>query len=138
MKTYEAVLRGFPVGAITEAAHRFTAGLVEGQNRSFAPSTAEFMVQVRKIDEIQALQRDRPKMPQISAQPYHSTGRAPFEIEAEKLRQKYANREILKVGVSYDQWRSMRHELPHGHTWIGALNGTIFGPEIIIAAEAAE
>jgi len=138
MKTYEAVLRGFPVAAITEAAHRFTAGLVEGQNRSFAPSTAEFMVQVRKIDEVFAIKRSRQNAPQITAPVYRGNGKAPFEIEAEKLRQKYANREILKVGVSYDQWRSMRHELPHGHTWIGALNGTIFGPEIIIAAEAAE
>lgn len=38
--------------AIVEAAQRFTGGLVDGQNKTFAPSVAEFATEARRINEL--------------------------------------------------------------------------------------
>lgn len=52
MGTYEAVLRDVSGQAVIEAAQRFTAGLVPGQNTTFAPSIAEFATEARRIDGV--------------------------------------------------------------------------------------
>lgn len=52
MQTYEAVLSGVTARAVIEAAQRFTSGEVRGQNRTFAPSVAEFVQEARRIAEI--------------------------------------------------------------------------------------
>jgi hypothetical protein len=49
MQTYEAVLADVAPQAVIEAAQRFTTGAVDGQNRTFAPSVAEFVHEARRI-----------------------------------------------------------------------------------------
>lgn len=64
----------------------------------------------------------------------------PFEIRAEKMRQKYASRTVLTEGISHEAWLSKARtgEFPKGHTWCGALDGTVFGPPGGANQETAE
>lgn len=132
--TYDQALSGVSDQAIKATALRFIAGEISGQSKTFAPSIAEFTQEAKRIADLQSYQ-SRPKL----TAPYRPRSHlAPYEIKAEQLRQKYADREILHTDVSYDQWRAMRDKLPFGHTWIGALGGTIFGPKPEERKEAAE
>jgi hypothetical protein len=92
--------------------------MVKGQSDTFAPSIAKFCTEARRVAELLQY-RD----------PYRSGRLAPFQILAEQMRQKYAGRPVLAEGLSHDQWLARRREFPLGHTWIAALNGTVFGPE---------
>src|SRR6185312_9280923 len=124
---YDEDTTGIPDEAIIEAAARFRRGMVKGQSDTFAPSIAKFCTEARRVAELLQY-RDRPALPAASVVPYRSGRLAPFQILAEQMRQKYAGRPILAVGLSHDQWLARRREFPLGHTWIAALNGTVFGP----------
>ena len=52
LRTFEAVLKDIPAQAVIEAAERFTSGLVPNQNKTFAPSVAEFATEARRIAEL--------------------------------------------------------------------------------------
>lgn len=62
MATYEAALRDVTSQAVIEAAQRFTCGDVAGQNRTFAPSIAEFVQEARRIADLIPY-RNRPRLP---------------------------------------------------------------------------
>lgn len=134
MRVLEDRLAGIPAKAIITTCKRFEDGEVEGQSKRTPPTVPEFVQEARRIADLQSY-RDRPRLPALYRPRSHL---APFEIKAEQLRQKYADREILHTDISYDQWRAMRDKLPIGHTWIGALGGTIFGPKSDQQQEAAE
>lgn len=60
--TFEKVLDGVGDEAIVETARRFSAGLIEKQNREFAPSSADFAFEARKIEEFLSF-RNRARLP---------------------------------------------------------------------------
>jgi hypothetical protein len=60
--TYDEDTTGIRDDAIIEAAQRFRRGDVSGQNRTFAPSIAEFCSEARRIAEMIPY-RDRPALP---------------------------------------------------------------------------
>lgn len=124
MGTYEAVLRDVTSQAVIEAAQRFTAGDVAGQNRTFAPSVAEFTQEARRVAEIKAAIA----RPRIAFVPKQSE-LAPFLVSQEKARAKYAGWTVFKDDVGYDQFRAMSRarEIPVGATWVAAL-GTVYVP----------
>lgn len=104
-------------------------GQVEGQSKTFCPSVAEFVSETDRIRDNRRRSEERRALPAIT---YHRDPRGlrPFEINSERLRQKYAGRPILAEGLSHDQWltKARAGEFPAGHTWIAALNGTVFVP----------
>jgi hypothetical protein len=104
-------------------------GRVEGQSKTFCPSVAEFITETDRIRDDRRRSEERRSWPAVT---YHRDPRGlrPFEINAEKLRQKYAGRPILAEGLSHDAWmaRTRAGDFPAGQTWIAALNGTVFGP----------
>lgn len=73
----ERAVSNLPSEAIAEAAQRFTAGLVSGQHKTFAPSVAEFASEARRIAELMPY-RNRPQLP--APRYYRPRGPAPFEI----------------------------------------------------------
>jgi len=130
MQTYEAVLADVAPQAVIEAAHRFTTGAVEGQNRTFAPSVAEFVHEARRIAGVlphrgkkalpapsRVLRREpRPderarmclKLPLLQAA--IRNGRADLLAEAERngLEQLVALAERWQVPVSDTIWSQVR------------------------------
>jgi hypothetical protein len=66
LRTYEAVLRDVTPAAVIEAAQRFTGGDVPGQSKTFAPSTAEFTQEAKRIASLLPY-RNRPALPAPSA-----------------------------------------------------------------------
>lgn len=128
--TYDEDTTGIPDEAIIETASRFRKCMVKGQSDTFAPSIAKFCAEARHVAELLQY-RDRPALPAPVQMPTYYPGKlAPFQIRAQQLRQKYAGRPILAEGLSHDQWltKARAGEFPAGHTWIAALNGTVFGP----------
>lgn len=45
-------MKDIPAQAVIEAAERFTSGLVPNQNKTFAPSVAEFATEARRIADL--------------------------------------------------------------------------------------
>lgn len=104
-------------------------GRVEGQSKTFCPSVAEFMTEVDSLLDYRRRSEARCSLPAVTYR-RDPRGLRPFEVNAERPRQKYAGRPILAEGLSHDAWmqKARAGEFPPGHTWIGALNGTVFGP----------
>jgi len=75
LKTYSKQLEGVSDAAIIETAERFTGGLVEGQNRTFAPSIAEFATEARRMHELLPY-RGRAALPPPKWEPYREPPRA--------------------------------------------------------------
>lgn len=75
LRTFEAVLRDVSPQAVIEASERFTAGKVEGQNPTFAPSTAEFAREARRIADLIPYRN----MPRLPARKDHSWSPQPKE-----------------------------------------------------------
>lgn len=124
MATYERALNSVSSQAIIDAAQRFTSGDVPGQNRSFAPSVAEFVQQARKQDEYLAA-KDRPRVAYS-----HVVEHMPFMLRIEKKRAEYADRHILYTDINFDQWKRLSQggQIPVGGVWVSSL-GTIYGPK---------
>lgn len=134
MKTYSAVLRDTSSQAIIEAAQRFVTGEVQDQSRTFAPSIAEFCVEVRSRQEFIDV-RNRPRL----APPVYRKGPlAPFEIKRQKALNEYADRAVLLEDINFDQWRRLSAEkaVPAGAIWVAAL-GIVYGPKSTKQAKAA-
>lgn len=130
MQTYEAVLADVTPQAVIEAAQRFTTGAVHGQNRTFAPSVAEFVHEARRIASVlphrgkkalpapSRLLRGEPgpderarmclKLPLLQAA--IRNGRADLLAEAERngLAQLVALAERWQVPVSEKIWSQVR------------------------------
>lgn len=139
--TYDEDTTGIPDAAVIEAAQRFRRCEVKGQNVDFAPSIAKFCGEARRIAEVMHY-RNRPALPVPVSMPTYYPGKlAPFQVRAQQLREKYADRPVLAEGLSHDQWltKARAGEFPPGHTWIGGLNGTVFGsvPQHIEQEDAA-
>lgn len=129
LRTYQALLRDCDSSVIAEAAERFMRGRVDGQSKTFCPSVAEFVTETDRIRDERRRSQERRSFPAVTYR-RDPRGLRPFEVNAEKLRQKYASRPILAEGLSHDAWmqKARAGEFPEGHTWIAALNGTVFGP----------
>lgn len=134
MGLFEAVLRGVSSQAVIDAAQRFASGLVEAQSMSFAPSTAEFATEARKLDAI-AMRAARLGRRQVE---YVSDGRAPFERALERAKRQNEHRPILHENASYEQFQALSKsgQLPPGASWVAAL-ATIYGPANAAKSEAA-
>ncbi len=126
LRTFEGVLRGSSSEAVSEAAQRFTSGLVKDQSLKFAPSVAEFAAEVRSVEETHRL-RDRPRLP---APTYQRGTLRPFEVAQAKAKRAHEHLPVLIENVSYDEWRRLSAErrVPTGAVWVAAL-ATVYGPE---------
>lgn len=67
--TYDEDTIGIEDQAIVEAAIRFRRGLVEGQNKTFAPSIAEFITEARRIADLLPY-RGRASLPPPPREPF--------------------------------------------------------------------
>lgn len=125
METYRAVLDGVSFRSIIETASRFTSGDVKNQNRTFAPSIAEFVQEARRIETMYSA-IDRPR--EYKAIPVFT--RNPLTVRLERLRSDNAHREILFEDINFDKWRRLSAErmVPVGASWVAAL-GTVYGPD---------
>lgn len=135
LQTLGALLAGLSNEAIIEAARRFASGDVTDQSMRFAPSSAEFIDEVRRRQEFIGV-RNRPRLP---APPTYRKGPlAPFEIKRQKALNEYADRTVLFEDISYDQWRRLSAEkaVPAGAIWVASL-GIIYGPKPVSQAKAA-
>lgn len=133
METYDLALRGLSDLAIIEAAQRFILGVVEGQSIDYAPAVPRFVQEARQRQEY----IDIKARPRIAAPVYrHHTG-APFYVRQEKTRTKYSECQVLAENLNLDEYRRRVKEFPAGHAWIGALNGTVFGPPAMELAKRA-
>lgn len=130
--TFERETARYSDAAISEAARRFTRGDVPGVSKTFSPSVAEFVDEVRKCHSPSerfgitpsAHAQSFPALP-----PPHK--RPPFMRLAEKARAEHAHLPVLFEDINFDQWRrlSAAREVPVGAVWVACL-GTVFGPEI--------
>lgn len=126
LRTFDAVLDGIPGTVINEVAKRFTAGDVEGQNRTFAPTVAEFTQEARRLTDLRSY-RNR-NLPAIA---HHRSEIAPFMVRTEKARTRFAGWSVFKEDVGYDEARNLSKagQLPVGAVWSGCL-ATIFLPPV--------
>lgn len=131
--TYEEDLTGVSDLAIVETAARYRRNEIPEQNRTFAPSVAEFVTSARNQHGIiEARQRPRLPPPPIRRGPL-----APFEVAKQQTLAKYAGRPVLVPDATLDQFRRMSRagELPEGATWVAIIG--IVGPEPKNARAAA-
>lgn len=112
--------------AVTGACRRFSDGMVPGQSLDFAPSTARFMEEVRRLDEIEQAKRK----PRIGHDRGYRPGRlAPFEIAIEKAaaEMEAQGRTLLDDNATLDEFKAKARSgvIPFGSTW---RLGKIYGP----------
>lgn len=129
MRTYEAVLRGVSSRAVVEAAARFVSGLVASQSVTFAPSVAEFAQEARRLDEWYARQEASAARTALPAVRYISDGRAPFDVEQQRLKREHEHRPVIQQHATFEQFQALSKagQLPPGASWVAAL-ATIYGP----------
>lgn len=120
---YSAV-KMYPLTAIEEAASRFRSGMVERSNHTFAPTSAEFAIEVRKVADAQEA-RARPRLARGPTFKSYN-----FLDKQEGLRRQYGHRPVIKENATIDEWHRMSRarEVPVGAIWVASL-GTIYGPE---------
>lgn len=125
LASYEEVLRGVPDPVIAETARRFKAGEVEGQSLDFAPTSARFAAEARRLAELRSW-TSRPRLP---APDFHRSTIPPFIANREKAREKFVNWDVLEKDVPLERFKllSQLKQLPVGATWVAAL-ATIFVP----------
>lgn len=131
LASFEEVLRGVPDQIIVETASRFKAGHVEGQSLDFAPTSARFATEARRLAE---MRRDiaRPRLP---APDYHRSTIPPFIVNREKARAEYADWDEWETGITHSEFlsRVAQRRVPPGlcgkdWKYVARLNGTIFVP----------
>lgn len=127
MSAYELAVSGLSSQAVTEAAQRFIAGVVEGQSMDFAPSPPRFVHEARRRQEFIDM-KATPRLP--APTPYLPGPLAPFQIRRERKRMENAHLPVLFEDISYDEFRALSkaRQIPVGAKWIAAL-ATVFGPE---------
>jgi hypothetical protein len=127
-------LQGLSATAVIEAAHRFIAGDVQGQSKTFAPSVAEFVTEARQRQEYIDL-KAKPRLPAPNF--YHHTG-SPFYVRQERVRTKYRECAVLAESIGLDDYRRRctANEFPDGHAWIAAV-ATVYGPPAMEIAKRA-
>lgn len=125
MKTYEAVLQGASQQSIIEAAERFTKGQVKGQNKTFAPSVAEFFDEVCSRQELIDI-KARPRLP---APQYFPGPLAPFQVRQQKRLAENSHLPVMSENATLDEWRRMSaaRQIPVGAKFVASL-GIIYGP----------
>lgn len=132
-QNYEALLGsldrlcdGLSDQAIIEAAERFASGDVQEQSKKFAPSSAEFIEEVRRRQDYLSIKA----RPRIAAPTYTRGPMAPFEIKRQKALNEHAHRPVLLESVGYDDWRRLSgmKQVPTGAIWVASL-GIVYGPE---------
>lgn len=128
-------VRGMLPEAVREAASRFRAGMVEGQNARFAPSEAEFVQEARRLHEIRSY---RPRLASPVSRPNYGT-LAPFQMHQQKALAENADRPVIKEDATYDEFKAMSKagSLPAGSSWVACL-AIIYGPKPKQHRQAAE
>lgn len=104
---------------------RFISGDVQGQSKTFAPSIAEFVAEVRKRQEYIDL-KAKPRLP---GPRYFPGPLAPFQIRQQKRLSENSHLPVLHENISLDQWKRMSaaKEIPVGSKWLASL-GIVYGP----------
>jgi hypothetical protein len=123
--TFEMAMSGLSSQAVIEAARRFIMGDVPKQSKTFAPSVAEFVAEVRNQQEIIEIR----KTPRLPAPRYFPGPLAPFQVRQQKRLAENSHLPILFENISYDQFRKMSaaKEIPVGASWCSL--GIVYGPE---------
>jgi len=125
MKTFETICADFPSQVVIDVAQRFSAGMVEGQSKRFAPSVAEFVSEVRRVNDMRiAISKKK----SLSA-PGQRFGPCPWEINVGKARTRFAGWTCLATGLSHLEWLGNRREFPVGSEYIATLNAVMMPPE---------
>lgn len=134
LRTYAAVLADHSSQSIIEAAQRFTLGDVKDQSRTFAPSVAEFVQEVRLRQEM----IDLKARPRIEPPKYRPGRQSPFEIAYQKKLSENSHLSVLLENIGYDEFRRLSRagQIPVGAKWVAAL-GIVYGPEAERARHAA-
>ncbi|WP_420578797.1 hypothetical protein [Oceaniradius stylonematis] len=125
MQTYAVDLAGFSDGAIVQACRRFRRGEVMGQNKTFAPSIAEFVAEVKKRQELLGLLADASRrLPAPSPIPGADT---PTDRMRARLAKEMAARAVLFENMDFVEFgrRCAALEFPVGSQW---RMGTVYGP----------
>lgn len=134
LATLAKLCDGVAPEAVTGACRRFSDGLVEGQSLDYAPSTARFMDEVRRLDAIEQAKRK----PRLGYAGYQRGKLAPFEIAIEKAAADMAaqGRALLDDNATLDEFKSKARsgQIPFGSTW---RLGKIYGPATIATRQAS-
>lgn len=97
--SFEQVLGDVSDAAIQEAALRFRRGEVPGQNKAFAPSSAEFNDEAKRLHDLLPY-RDRPKIPAPRREPapvQTPAERARMRLKMPMLRHAFRSREMMSA-----------------------------------------
>lgn len=126
LSTLEKLCAGIDDRAIIAAAMCFADGQVPGQSKSYPPTSALFMDEVRRqADYLRNLAH--PRLPP----PIRRNGTlSPFEVKKQKALTENANRPVLFEDVNFDKWKllSAQKSVQIGAIWVATL-GIVFGPE---------
>jgi hypothetical protein len=125
LRTFKAALQGASSQSIIESAERFTKGLVKGQNKTFAPSVAEFFDEVCSRQELIDI-KARPRLPPPQ---YFPGPLAPFQVRQQKRLAENSHLPIISENATLDEFRrlSAAKQLPVGAKFVASL-GIIYGP----------
>ena len=145
MAGYAEAAAGCSDQAIAETASGFTTGKIEAVdgeriNRSFAPTPAQFGFAARERHQhIEAVKIAKRSMA-LPAPTYRASSSSPFmtKIAAKRRRMQDEGRELLRTGVTADQFAAMARsrETPERSVWIAS--GEVWGPVRRAMQEAAE
>lgn len=123
LRAYEESLRGTADDIVVEIARRYTAGTVEGQHLTFAPSVAEFSASCRKLVDTRLAARAIPyREPEIAHEP--------ILARQNRVRKQYSDRAILFENIDDHEFAAMvkRREIPAGSLYVAMLE-TVYAPE---------
>jgi hypothetical protein len=110
--------------ALISAADRFAAGDVKDQSKIYAPSSAQFVEEARRRDELLKVLA-RPRLPPPT---YQRGPLAPYQIATQKKWAENAHLPVLFTDIDFNKWKALSaaRDVPTGAKWVAAL-GVVFG-----------
>lgn len=113
------MLRDVSAAAVIEAAQRYTMGDVPGQNRTFAPSVAEFVQEARKVENIIPM-RGRAALPAPGRNAPHNPTPGERERVALKMalwKASFGTPRIADLAMLCEQHADLEQFVGLGQTW---------------------
>lgn len=126
LETLERLCAGLTDRAVIETAERFAAGNVPDQSTRFAPSTAEFIQEAKRQQELIDI-KSKPRLPPPR---YFPGPLAPFQIRQQKRLSENSHLPVISANATFEEFRrlSASKQLPVGAKFVASL-GIIYGPE---------
>jgi hypothetical protein len=125
LETLERLCAGLTDQAVIEAAQRFAAGDVAEQSMKFSPSTAEFVHEARRRQELIDI-KARPRLPPPQ---YFPGPLAPFQVRQQKRLAENSHLPVISENATFEEFRRMSaaKQIPVGARFVASL-GIIYGP----------